>query len=204
LWQGYLTQQAIKTANRQAKAAEDANKLARETAARAAKDNVQSTQQNRETFAATVAQNRLDQRAWVGLKTLIVLPLAVGQRVRADLTFTNTGKTLALNTTAKTGIGIAAKNGPPDWFYGDKWKNTKVFKNVVFPQGEIQTKVYIEGFLLDSAWLALLQDGRQKLYVYGRCEYDDVFGKKHFTEFCDVYQPETGSVLTCATHNSAN
>lgn len=44
----------------------------------------------------------------------------------------------------------------------------------------------------------------RKIFVYGKVEYDDIFGKHHETKFCFVNSPGTPIWWHCQTFNDAN
>jgi hypothetical protein len=216
LVQARMTQKAIETANRQAKAAEEANAQAREAAKDAkessilaakesAKANAENEAQSRKSFAETIRQNRLDQRAWVGVKNISVPEIAVGQKVGFRVNLVNTGKTVGLNIAVKCGGKFLPGDTAIDTvLQSEEWQKIRPKESgILFPAGELYSDTGLSATEMDAALVKAIEKGNYKLYVFGKCEYIDIFRVKHRTEFCQVYRPDVKALSNCDVYNSA-
>jgi hypothetical protein len=145
----------------------------------------------------TLSNFRDQHRAWVlvdkidttnGFKILTPLALKVGDAVGADVTFKNSGNTLAKDLSITVTIVPKRYDSPWDGKHGEQ---------LTFPFEEIQggatrtlasgntgfNTVFLDGHIDKYALEALLDD-RLVVYVHGRITYRDIFDVEHWSRFC--------------------
>lgn len=153
----------------------------------AAKATEQSVQAARDTI-------EIDQRAWISLVGFSPR-FEVGKPVEATVAFTNTGKTPARNMFLQAVIQIAVRDGVPDYSLIEKeaGDNPDASRSMVFPGAQSTGKGKAKWGALTQAHVDQLKSGDQRIFYFGRFEYDDVFGKHHWLRFSTVYAPDLGA-----------
>jgi len=156
-------------------------------------------------LAATIDNFRLDQRAWVAEDTISGFP-EVDKPFGIQVVIKNTGKTFAKHIT-DVGIADPVPLGSPANF----WKESKVKRTgtiLIPPNG---TKIITLYPVRGSATAKLSQSGLDEfksktLYVFGRIDYADIFGCRHWTTFCYFLDPRENLQLysACKEHNDAD
>lgn len=147
-------------------------------------------------------QMRLDQRAWVGPRTFVILnpPLEANKPIEIGLEYSNLGKTPALNVSgfAQPGLYVSttqlnfSKWGQP--LEGERGAQFPGFSSHIvreFPA--IPDPVFVD-FLKEKSFL----------YIYGNIEYDDIFGFHHWTHFCLRYLVPSHGFVYCETFNDVD
>lgn len=152
---------------------------------------------------ATIENNRTQQRAYVGLeKTELVLSeVEVVNLLRVQpgdiipnniiLSFQNHGATPARNAEAWLSWQTApfGHSLPESFTFDDKTPNLPKnivmnrSKQVIFPHSFWKTRVAV----LNPKPFFEARNNNKSLYLYGHIDYDDIFGEKHRTQFCYVY-----------------
>lgn len=102
-----------------------------------------------------------------------------------SLLFTNSGPTPARVLTSDTKILIDVF--PPDRALPPVSKINRRFPDIysksdIGPHKSLFTSVAPPFCLLENAWQEMIA-GNLALYVYGKCEYEDVFGEERITEY---------------------
>jgi len=72
--------------------------------------------------------------------------------------------------------------------------------------GQISPGAFVYGDLTFNATPDLIKQinaGTQRIYVYGRIEYDDVFGIHHWATFCQFYLA-SGAYTFCPNYNETD
>lgn len=148
------------------------------------------------------------QRAYITVKNL-----SLGGIGGDDASFValceNTGKTPAINITAKYGLYV--DHSTPQSGYPTIPFNSTMHNQVLPPGGVLRISKTEK---ITGQEFALIEDKKEWLYFAGTLEYQDVFGGHHKTDFCALYTPNTGfspetrtvgimSAL-CADHNSVD
>jgi hypothetical protein len=148
---------------------------------------------------ATIAQNQLDQRAWVGPVGIIQPDFKGTSAFSISTLISNSGKTPALNFRNKYTWVIMLKKG----IFKATYKNPQGVPSTsaIFPNDRL-TLISIP-IPLRSEFLDLITRGEALFYVYGELTYDDVFRQPHFTHFCMFYD-STFKPGVCQTYNDAN
>lgn len=142
--------------------------------AKAAQDSVAAIQQ----------QMRQDQRAWVGIHGInLVTPLEKDKVFNILVIFMNSGKTPALETTGPIFTTLA---GAPIKKLKDlPTKGLVYYPGTIFPGVAYSTTVSSPVKMTDDI-IKEFNSGHIWIYVYGRTEYHDVFGRHHTTSNCIV------------------
>jgi hypothetical protein len=153
----------------------------------------------REALNASLAASRLDERPWVGSKGIgINFPLAADKRILGEIIIVNSGKSFALKTTAKIWIHIS--NTPVSELSHPDAKD--ISPVILFPNQEMPIKVALPA-QPKEADIEALKSKKMFLYLYARVVYFDVFGKRHHTEVCGIFNGDA-DFEACTFHNSAD
>lgn len=245
-FQSGILKNTLEETRKQAKSSEDAVKVARDTLnasiasskagdeqAKTSRESsealsksamVASAKQTADTLAASVAQMRMDQRAWLGITSTELTPiftehLPEGTKVRINMGIMNTGKTPALAVgTVFDCIGVTTEklkrfaypmtiDGPwIDAVLAQKEKHRIPRGTEVIQPGHTDYAYVLTGPTDKEAPDDILGGGKV-LYVFGNVKYRDIFGTPHLTKFCSYITVEdrvaTG-FAPCKFHNDAN
>ena len=122
---------------------------------------------------------RLDERAWVApFQVIEEHPLKDTNWVVFKLEFKNTGKTPALNISewhkTATSLGEVAISKAPEL-------PSTTNSMMLAPDGVSFIKVETVGYGASNA----IHNG-MPVFIYGRIIYEDIFGNRHWTDFCWV------------------
>jgi hypothetical protein len=147
---------------------------------------------------ATQDAMRLDQRAWVTVEGFKPTTFGTGQRFLATRVFKNTGRTPAIHVHARAVLNPSKPKEPVDWTIA--YKAQPKTTEVVGPQEELNslldgTKGFPKG--LSDAGFEDIKAGRTIVYDYGIVSYCDVFGREHWTKFCNRFLPDSGEWELC-------
>jgi hypothetical protein len=157
-------------------------------------------------FKASDAALKLDQRAWAGIREIkLSKPVVVGKPVEIAVTAINTGKTPALKIVlSEVRIGPSETDRNRDFvMYGNEYE-------VIAPNG---ADTFLEAANYDDNSVKAILAGTISIYIRGKFEYSDIWGKEtHTTTFCSYYNAmaSKGSAaasdyfLNCKTGNSMN
>jgi hypothetical protein len=160
-----------------------------------------SVGQAQRTFVATTEQAEIAQRAWVYATVHPGTPdhFGAGKPLDIRVTFKNTGRTPALKVRAAT-----YRTTIP----------TEVSSIFVLPDRVYAAKGYVSQGTIDPdstryadlVYSLTEEDVRRidhievRIYVYGRIEYEDVFGTPRWTTFCTFLLPG-GDFALCNKNN---
>jgi hypothetical protein len=143
---------------------------------------------------------RQDERAWMGFRFMegsITLTLNTSFLIPTELI--NTGKTPAKNVHGNIVVGVFKKGEPLDFTYSPGYAHYGVAAGTIFPGGKIVESFEgikhgherAESIIFTPAMKADLFSARSFIVVHGRIEYNDIFGKDHWTTYCRyVLHPE--------------
>jgi hypothetical protein len=182
-----------------AKIQTDAAKLSADAAQAATNIAKKTFDQNIDTF-------RLDQRAWVGIKSSKMIGLVINRPVRAELYLTNSGKTVARNVSTRITIRSDFKPFNLKTFRAERPPPKGIASRfVIFPDSEFALPLY-HSSLLTQERLMLIKTGIITVYLFGEITYNDIFDKTKLrvTEYCSVYDPGTNDFAFCPEGNNAN
>jgi hypothetical protein len=137
---------------------------------------------------------RKDQRAWINVM-VSKSKLAVGdERLHVtSVTITNTGKTPAMNVVGHLLVEVVSNGSQPHFTGGIP--HVGYIAGALIPNDPQESEIRrlrfksghsgeVEESPLTPEERLALSDGRAWLATYGRIEYDDVFKKSHWTQFC--------------------
>lgn len=162
---------------------------AAQRSASAAEKTAEAAQKNVATATAalnaTIERDQRDQRAWVGIEKMNLIKREVAEgRVGFTINIQNTGKTPGLRATPRIRYSRT-----PVKDLGDFDFPPKVIESSVYAPGVASRQLFF--FLPEEAFngqeVDLFYAGKLPVYIYGAIDYEDVFGKKHFTRFCAIY-----------------
>ena len=142
------------------------------------------------------------QRAWVTLKQADHTEIREGESVGIKLVFTNSGNSPALNLTINSNAQFRSFPLPTPMPLADECAPQDRSRGVVTPHGDF-LNIKTTG-ILTKEQIADINNRNRRLYAWGSVEYDDIFGKRHRTEYCLFSQPGTLSFTGCENNNTAN
>ena len=130
----------------------------------------------------------------------------VGKPFHATITLGNSGRTPATDLVVQERL-IPLNHGDkfvPNW----KAKAPGIHSRIVLFPNQIYNSV-VKGsdddVVVDQSVLdTILNTGKIRAYVFGRACYKDVFKRKHWLHFCDVYDPEGKTYIACAEYNEVD
>ncbi len=165
----------------------------------------ESIEQSRKAIEASVVAAQTDQRAWVGVESVILTPMEAGAPLSITVHFKNVGKTPALKVRPSIDLLTRDKALSPGDLVkehnhrsADKDSDAAMFPgaNKYLPANiaEPLTPIVIEQF----------QKGLFFIYVIGTIKYEDVFGNKRQTRISQTYSGAVGAFHTNDAHNDAD
>jgi hypothetical protein len=169
--------------------------ISRGIAHQAAQDSISAENRSREQLA-------LDQRPWLGVKAVNVLPPQVGKRFPIEVITANTGKTPAINAHGETHVFVSEKPTDQLQIQGHMATSPKRSTATVFPNGEFSHMLYLEP--LTEERVAAINNHSLLVYIWSDFAYDDVLGSHHKTLYCGIYNPEANLFVQCPENNHAN
>jgi len=156
---------------------------------------------------ASIDSSRIDQRAWVGIKDITLLPLEEGKPLIAQIRISNSGRTFAREVRIPGMLIFDASKIETDeaiktaiTHYQNK---PPAIMGVIFPNGEILQPCIVEGSINSASIEAILAD-KLNVYIIGEIQYLDVFGQHHTTTFFSRYFPLLRTFQFQAKHNEAD
>lgn len=141
-----------------------------------------SNKQSRTALDAAIAQNRLDQRPWIGIGQFRVARFEETKPVTIEVHIVNSGKTPALNVTEwmKYKYGTISQLGPlPSDSVSAAWQHV----GSIPPQGNQVIDIYLPWDIWKQNSVGLTTK-RAGLSFFGEIAYDDVAGSNHRTQVC--------------------
>lgn len=134
------------------------------------------------TLNSTMAESQLEQRAWLAVIIGHSVPAKGNQDVKNDVDIANTGNTPAIRVQETSAIFIWPKpllNQPPS-------RITNGFKFIDIPPigPKESIRVTNEQSIASLPEWGDVKNGSKIFYFVGEVRYQDVFGKRHSTQFC--------------------
>jgi len=210
MWQVYIlkesgrqatiqTEKLILAANRLAQAADAANI-----------QNVRAMEQNlaqaRTALDAQIESSRLDQRAWVGIKSILSAPLEVDKPIQIGVEITNVGKTPAFEFRPVLSWRIGNRVDINTYAVSKERRDLITAAGeppvVLFPSQVFSTTI-VPG-KPNEDFIKQLESGTRMIYVFGELKYVDSFHRPHTTRFCSYYAASSGHFNLCDRYNYAN
>jgi hypothetical protein len=134
------------------------------------------------------------ERPWLGVASIVLAPLQIGQNITATVLVQNFGKTPALATIVR--VRIPEPFAPEQRAQAIKEALTKFDESRVASEGVLfpgQLSRSIEDSLMypmDEKGIGDFRAGKGQLLVITRIRYRDQFGQPHHTQRCGVYNPK--------------
>ena len=156
---------------------------------------------------ATQESMRLEQRAWVSAAQITGIPM-IDQPFVTKVTAINSGRTFAKHFKMVSMVQIGPAGMKPDFDKegGQVYKSLSLLvpnapyiaTNTVTGEGSTPLlpnpkKVDIDRF----------KHGQSTVFAFGRMDYDDIFGKHHWSIFCYQLSPDI-VWNACGMHNDAD
>ena len=156
-----------------------------------------ATEIAKRTFDENVNTFQLDQRAWVGMKSLSFRgQVKLGSELYAVIQIENTGKTPALEVTVNKALSFKS---PTKETFAQLPKVGAFANFVIAPNGTFATVQ-----MLSNNWTEddIKRLNKDTAYIFGRIFYRDVFGHGRQTWFCGFYRRDFFPALSfCETLN---
>jgi hypothetical protein len=157
---------------------------------------------------------RIDERAWMafGFKDQGSITLTFNKSFLVPVELRNTGKTPAKNIHGVVVVGVFKKGEPLDFTYTFGHAHYGVQAGAVFPNGSIvesfeaikHGQEHAEAIIFTPSLKDELFNARSFIVTYGRIDYNDIFGREHWTTYCRyVLHPELISD-ECTRYNNAD
>lgn len=154
-----------------------------------------SNKQSKTALDATIAQNRLDERPWIGIGQSRVARFEEKKPVTIDIQIVNSGKTPALRVSdwMKYKYDTVSLGPLPTDVISTEWQHV----GSIPPQGNQALHIYLPW----DVWargLTSLTAKRARLSFFGEISYDDVASVHHRTQVCVfMIDPETRELGFC-------
>jgi hypothetical protein len=139
----------------------------------------------------------LDQRAWLGVRKGTLSEWQAGPRPGThaafyELVLSNTGKTPALNAAFASTHDVAGTQPYPPFP-----KPVFTHKSLpVFPATDTSVGMH-DPVVLTDAEFQEWREGKLDVFVYLVINYEDIFGNKHKTTFCEVFAVDQQNLDYC-------
>jgi len=166
---------------------------------RLAKAMEDSVTQAKDSVEKTIAQGRLDQRAWVNF-TDVQGSAQAGTQSRFSFNLRNSGKTPALHTTVEYFIKNVNRGENITFTY--KGITTEPTRGLISPNALVS--VALANAIPSEAEMKRIRDEEKRVYFYGRVHYGDIFGRPHWTTFCAYLARDGSAMLYCSEYNSTD
>ena len=144
------------------------------------------------------------ERAWVGPTDLkLIRKPTPSEDVTIDVFWTNTGRTPALNVIVRRMIHLSYEPVPQFPTPAEEfWLTGFLSKATLFPGATSKGSSSLQ---VSEQEVNLINQGEAWIYLFGAIDYEDVFGKRHRTQFCNVYKPGPRPFFSdCEQHNRAD
>jgi hypothetical protein len=164
-----------------------------------------SVEQSGVYLTESTRRTALDMRPWlfasassVALKKDAV-PMVVNEAFYVRLTTKNNGRTPAIKVREVVVLQIVEVK--PDKAFPEPnftYEPSQYMKDGIIPSGGDQFSDAPTKF--DEGGMKNIIEIKWRLYIHGRVEYEDIFGVKHWTNFCSFLVPG-GAYAVCPYHN---
>jgi hypothetical protein len=143
-------------------------------------------------------QMNIENRPWITVDGVNRGEFQVGEKTKIEVIFINSGNTPAINMRGVSHGGfLNIENFAPVCVNSDVVMNITVLgpndKNAFIDY----TKKQLSKNDIDS-----LNNNSLRYYVWGYIYYDDIFSRKHLTEYCFVSRPDIKDFNSCDCCNS--
>lgn len=180
-----------------ANAARDAVGVASRTLGETQRSNTAQQKIASDSFKATVDNFHLDQRAWIGPKGLDMKPMQAPNPIASTMTITNSGKTPALRVEFL--YYLHPSDGPinvVEYIKHPVEKGNLMSASTIMLPGATYV-LSPETGSTDALGVDSVKNGRKLIYFFVFISYVDVFGAKHHTRACALYQGKAALFSSC-------
>lgn len=125
---------------------------------------------------------QLDQRPWIAVTSLRLTKFQADAKLEAQLVFTNSGRSPALNVSVVGKVLNLDQKADPDFLLIAPAGDFTNFRATP-PQGG-NTWTADSGKPLEAADKEGVEKHRRTVWTFGFVRYEDTFGKAHVTQFC--------------------
>ncbi len=142
---------------------------------------------------------RLQARAWVSIPGVVGKnEIQVGAPLSVGVKITNSGSSPALKMRLRITIAEVPKtlisDLPRQMSDGQSVRSPAV----LYPGQEVEGRTgYVNGEAISKALIDALACGDVKVFIYGRVDYEDVFGRAHSSKFCFDLGEDLKSPVSC-------
>lgn len=193
------------TMNRQLMEMRDATLVANKASVSAEKSANVAT----DALKANIESFQLDQRPWLGVRTMSDIRLEAGKTMKVKVTLFNSGKTPAIDFCHYTYLVITDRKIENAGIYEAEnlpdMSSVDLVPVAVFPNTE--RVIDVESVApLTSEEVTWIKSGFFHAYIIDTFHYRDVFNKKHTTGVFEEYAPkaEPANFAAEPTHNDAD
>jgi hypothetical protein len=161
--------------------------------------------QGEKSLNASINASQLDQRAWVGLKSMRMVTLEQGKPITVEGVFTNTGKTFALDSTIEFTLkpNIGPLNIDQFAVSSERRHPDLITRATMFPNFDMSLSVPTAVNATEKD-IELIKEGKLLVYAIGEVRYSDIFKRRHETLVCGVYSPALSKFNICEQYNRAD
>jgi Sec-independent protein translocase protein TatA len=159
-----------------------------------------SSDESAASLQATIQNFHADQRAWIGASPS-TFDLSDGKPLAVIVSLTDTGKTPGLNLSSQVHWIDLPEDREFTLADVNYQKIEPILSGTIFPNQIVPVKAatFVSVGSFDD-----FRNGIMILYVYGRTEYQDIYGANHWTEFCYVVSPDLKTGTLCKIYNATD
>ena len=150
---------------------------------------------------ASITQNQLDQRAWLGYLETTDISVKANEKTRIKQWFINTGKTPAIKIHGRSSSVALLRDKP----FGPVYRETDKAPSasILMPNQRIFFDSTAET-LNNQRGIDLLVSGDLVMYFFGELCYADIFKLPHYVSFCTFLNRDLTTVSNCQTYNETD
>jgi hypothetical protein len=154
-----------------------------------------------------IVTRETDNRAWVWVKEAEMQVFEVGKPIQMGVLIANSGDSPALNVVFTrrpellsrplafiTPMSPEAIPPPPNKTTGDAYPVVQP-SSTLGPGQEMRVMAQLR--ILDVEWESNIKNEKAFVHYLGMVEYDDIFGKRHFTVFCALFDGRNKALAAC-------
>ena len=147
-------------------------------------------------------QMNIENRAWVTVVDVKRDEFKIGKETEITVSFANSGHTPAHNMNGFVyGLYWDKPNFGTSCLQSDK--DEEVSTTILGPQSVNSQTMYTER-KLTATDIELVKQGALRYYIWGYIYYNDIWGQRHFTEYCFINRIENTSFNSCESGNTMN
>jgi hypothetical protein len=190
IWQARISQRA-------ANAARDAAGVASRTLDETQRTNAAQQKFASDSLRATIENFHLDQRAWLGPKVLEMKPMQAPNPIVSAMTITNSGKTPALRVEFLFYLHPSDRPiNVVEYVKHPVEKGKLITASTIMLPGATYVLSADTG-ATDALGVENVKNGGELIYFFAFISYLDVFGARHHTRACALYQGKAGVFGSC-------